>query len=111
MIEFEQKVSGDSLHFPKVNQDPAFIEDLSPEDHFNFPIVPVEVFALPTEVPQIVGSGKISDDLHFIKGLIQTRPSWQVTSAWRDESRVCGAHPRHPMGLESSSSFGKHSRN
>jgi len=70
MIQFLQQAASDLFHFTEIHQDPALIKVCSPQDNFHLPVVAVKALALPSEIPQMMGRGKVTDDLHLVNGLI-----------------------------------------
>ena len=71
VIDFLQGLFGCRFHFAEINQYAVSLQGFPPQNYFNLPVMSVEIFALPSKVPQIMSRSKVADYLYFKKPLVQ----------------------------------------
>lgn len=84
VIELRKNLPCDLLYFAEIDQNAAVIETMSANGDLNFPVMAVKIFTLSTEIPELMGSGKISDDFDFIQGLFQNSLSCPSLLLYRE---------------------------
>ncbi len=63
MVQFAESLFGLLLNQCKIDQQTIFTQFITRDIDFYLPIVPVQLFALPTKISQLVGSSKLGNDL------------------------------------------------
>jgi hypothetical protein len=58
MIHFFEGIPGCGFHFCEIDQYAISVQRFAPQNHFNLPVVPVEIFTLPAKAFQVMSGSK-----------------------------------------------------